>query len=193
MPSKKNSPILEAEACPGETSAPSPGNVPPTRTGIALGSNRGDRLANLRRGRNAIAAFGTGPLLVSRVYETDPVDCEPDSPSFLNAVLEIGFDGNPLDLLADLQRIESDAGRPILRPLNAPRTLDLDLLYCGDRTLSTERLTLPHPRLHERRFVLAPLHDIRPDLILPNQTVPVAALLAALTPEPRARVYADLL
>jgi 2-amino-4-hydroxy-6-hydroxymethyldihydropteridine diphosphokinase len=168
-------------------------NRPPARSGIALGSNLGDRLANLRHGRDAVAALGSGPLLVSRVYETDPVQCEPDAPSFLNAVVEIGFDGDPLELLAALQRIETETGRPARRPRNAPRSLDLDILYCGDRTLSTDLLTLPHPRLHERRFVLAPLHDIRPDLILPNQTVPVATLLSALPSEPHARVHADTL
>lgn len=161
------------------------------RTGIALGSNLGNRLPNLRLGRDAVACLSTGPVLSSRVYETEPVDCESDAPNFLNAVIEIEFDGDPFELLAALQRIESDAGRPAGRTRNSPRTLDLDILYNGNRVLSSERLIIPHPRLHERRFVLAPLHDIRPDLILPKQTSTVAALLLALPPEFPVSIHAD--
>jgi 2-amino-4-hydroxy-6-hydroxymethyldihydropteridine diphosphokinase len=153
------------------------------RAGIALGSNLGDRLANLRTGRNRVLEIAgvSAPLLSSRVYETEPVDTVPNAGAFLNAVIEIEFVGQPIDLLEGLQQIESALGRPSKRPRNAPRTLDLDILYAGNLVLSNEEVVIPHPRLHQRRFVLAPLADIRPDLVLPGQETSVVQLLTALT------------
>ncbi len=138
------------------------------RTGIALGSNLGDRLANLTAGRAAVLRLPgvTAPVLHSRVYETEPVGTGPDAGPFLNAVMEVDFAGDPLTLLAALRSIESALGRPTRYPRNAPRTLDLDILYAGDLVMTDDTLILPHPRLHLRRFVLAPLNDIRPDLRL---------------------------
>jgi 2-amino-4-hydroxy-6-hydroxymethyldihydropteridine diphosphokinase len=151
------------------------------RTGIALGSNLGDRLANLRRGRAAVRGIATGPELASRVYDTEPLGTGAGAEAFLNAVLEVEFDGQPLALLDALQGIEADMGRPSKRPRNAPRTLDLDILYLGNLALSNHEVVIPHPRLHQRRFVLAPLADIRPELVLPGQQRSIAELLAALT------------
>lgn len=153
-----------------------------SRCGIALGSNLGDRLANLRAARSAILRTPGvhPPFLSSRIYETEPVDTAPGSDSFLNAVLEIGCTLPPLDLLAALQAIERTMGRPSKHPRNAPRSIDLDILYHGDLVLSEGDLEIPHPRLHVRRFVLTPLADIRPALVLPGQTQTVAALLAGL-------------
>ena len=141
------------------------------RAGIALGSNLGDRLANLIAGREAVLRLPgvTAPVLHSRVYETEPVGTEPDAEPFLNAVMEIEFTGDPLALLTALRSIESALGRPTRYPRNAPRTLDLDILYISDLALHDAALILPHPRLHLRRFVLAPLNDVRPDLRLPGQ------------------------
>ena len=152
------------------------------RTGIALGSNLGDRLQNLRAGRDAVLALPgvSGPLLASRVYETEPVGTGPDAGAFLNAVIEVSFAGTPHELLAGLQPIESAMGRPSRRPRNAPRTLDLDILYVGDLVASEAELEIPHPRLHLRRFVLQPLHDIRPDLSLPGWKSNVSELFRAL-------------
>lgn len=151
-------------------------------TGIALGSNVGDRMAHLRAGRARIlqAAGVSGAVLSSRVYETEPVGTEPDAGAFLNAVIEVEFRGEPHALLDALQEIEAAMGRPSRHPRNAPRTIDLDILYAGDRVLRSERVVIPHPRLAERRFVLTPLADIRPELALPGQTQTVAELLAGL-------------
>ena len=161
------------------------------RCGIALGSNLGDRLAHLRVACAAVRLLHTGPdaPLVSPIYETDPVDCAPDSPAYLNAVIEIGHEGGALGLLRALQQIEHREGRPAAHAFHSSRTLDLDLLYMGDTALQSPALTLPHPRIAERRFVLQPLGDIRPELILPGQTQPVAALLAALPPAPAVRPF----
>lgn len=152
------------------------------RTGIALGSNLGDRLAHLRTARDEVLRIGgvSAPLLSSRVYETEPVGSGPEAGAFLNAVIEVEFAGQAIDLLEGLQEIEATHGRPSKRPRNAPRTLDLDILYIGNLVLSNEEVVIPHPRLHLRRFVLAPLVDIRPELTLPGQERNVAELLAGL-------------
>jgi 2-amino-4-hydroxy-6-hydroxymethyldihydropteridine diphosphokinase len=152
------------------------------RTAIALGSNLGDRLAHLRSGRDRVLQIPgvSSPILISRIYETEPVGSGPDAGAYLNAVMEINFDGQPIELLEALQQIEAEHGRPSKRPRNAPRTLDLDILYVGNLTLSNEEVVIPHPRLHQRRFVLAPLADIRPELILPGQHHPIEKLLADL-------------
>ncbi|MEO5721382.1 MAG: 2-amino-4-hydroxy-6-hydroxymethyldihydropteridine diphosphokinase [Chthoniobacterales bacterium] len=152
------------------------------RAGIALGSNLGDRLANLRAARARIEALPevAGPLLASAIYETEPVDCEPDAGKFLNAVLEVGYAGDAMELLHHLRQIEASLGRPPRHERNASRTLDLDLLYFGELILSTPELELPHPRMQARRFVLEPLVEIRPELVLPAQKKNVTDLLAAL-------------
>jgi len=156
------------------------------RCGIALGSNVGARLAHLRAGQVALAQFHTGAEtpLVSPIYETEPVDCEPGTGPYLNSVMEIEYAGQPTELLHELQRIEHAQGRPAEHGHNTPRTLDLDLLYAGNVILNTPELTLPHPRLATRRFVLQPLADIRPGLILPGTHQTVAQLLAGLPPSP---------
>lgn len=163
------------------------------RTGIALGSNLGDRLANLTAGREAVLRLPgvSSPLLHSRVFETEPVGTGPDAGPFLNAVVEIEFTGDPLALLTALRAIESALGRPTRHPRNAPRTLDLDILYASDLVLHDDALILPHPRLHLRRFVLAPLNDIRPDLRLPRHTHTIAELLAHLGDPATVTVFAE--
>ena len=152
------------------------------RAGIALGSNLGDRLAHLRAARREIMALEnvSEPVSASRVYETEPVGTEIDAGAFLNAVLEVEFTGEPDALLGGLQAIEAKLGRPTRHPRNASRTIDLDILYLGDRVLHGEDIAIPHPRLHLRRFVLAPLADICPRAILPGQGKCAADLLAEL-------------
>ena len=149
------------------------------RTAVALGSNLGDRLENLRAARKAIAdlANGKAPILSSAIYETEPVDCEPGANKFLNAVVEFDYKGDPARLLEQLIRIEEALGRARDHLKNVSRTIDIDLLYCGDRTIEDGRLDLPHPRLHLRKFVLQPLADIRPSLTLPGQTKTVRQFL----------------
>jgi 2-amino-4-hydroxy-6-hydroxymethyldihydropteridine diphosphokinase len=150
------------------------------RTAVALGSNLGNRFANLQAARKAILDLSNvkPPILCSAIYETDPIDCEPDAGKFLNAVLEFDYDGDSLDLLKNLKQIESALGRPPDHPPNISRTIDIDVLYCGDTIKESDELQLPHPRMHLRSFVLQPLADIRPDFVLPGQTKTVRELLA---------------
>ena len=163
------------------------------RAGLALGSNLGDRLTHLRLARERVLALPgvSTPALSSRVYETEPVGSGPDAGAYLNAVLEVEYDGQPITLLDGLQRIEADFGRPSKRPRNAPRTLDLDILYAGNLVLSNAEAVIPHPRLHLRRFVLTPLADVRPDLLLPGQHHTIAALLARLHDPARVELIAE--
>lgn len=162
------------------------------QVGIALGSNTGDRLAHLQAGRELLVRLhgGARPAAVSPVYGTDPVDCPPGSDAFLNAVVEIETTHPPEELLRTFATLESQRGRPAARASNAPRPLDLDILYAGETVRQTAALTLPHPRLHLRRFVLQPLCDIRPHLQLPGFDRPVSALLDALPEEPAVRLFA---
>ncbi|MDZ4405746.1 2-amino-4-hydroxy-6-hydroxymethyldihydropteridine diphosphokinase [Prosthecobacter sp.] len=154
------------------------------RFGIALGSNLGDRAENMRRGIELLLERIPGVKLTARapVYETEPVGCAPGTQSFLNTVIEIEADCLPHDLHAHLKAVESALGRPEQRERNSPRTLDLDLLYADAVISDDPELILPHPRLHLRRFVLQPLADIRPDLVLPGQQHSVAELLVHLPP-----------
>ncbi len=150
--------------------------------GIALGSNLGDRAENMRRGVELLMARVPGIRLnaSAQVYETEPVDCAPGTQAFLNTVIEVAAECQPHELHAHLKAIEQALGRPEQRERNSPRTLDLDLLYADDVVSDDPVLTLPHPRMHLRRFVLEPLADIRPELVLPGQKVSVATLLLQL-------------
>ena len=120
------------------------------------------------------------PVLSSAIYETDPVDCEPGAGQFLNAVLEFDYEGDPLNLLEKLTEIERSLGRPRIHARNVSRQIDIDLLYLDEMTMASAELELPHSRMHLRRFVLEPLAEVRPGLILPNQTKSVGELLAQL-------------
>lgn len=153
------------------------------RAGVAIGSNLGERLANLRNARRDIAALSgvLPPMRSSAIYETEPVGCEKGAPKFLNATIEFGYAGEAQELLRALAAIERLLGRSATHARNVSRTIDLDLLYFGALEIETAEMQLPHPRLTEREFVLRPLADIRPDLVLPRQTEPVAALLLQLT------------
>jgi 2-amino-4-hydroxy-6-hydroxymethyldihydropteridine diphosphokinase len=152
------------------------------RTAVALGSNLGDRLGNLRTARRQIIELHEAqpPILSSGIYETEPVDCEPGALKFLNAVVEFDYEGDPVRLLEQLVRIEESLGRKRDHRKNASRTIDIDLLYCGDRRIDNERLQLPHPRMHLRKFVLQPLADIQFEVILPGQTRTVRELIGEL-------------
>ena len=152
------------------------------RTAVALGSNLGDRLRNLRAARQQISGLTDiqPPVLSSAIYETDPVDCEPEAPKFLNAVVEFGYNGHPVQLLKKLKSVEDALGRPREHARDVSRKIDIDLLYIGDTRINDRELELPHPRMHLRKFVLQPLADIRPELILPRQVKTVRELLAQL-------------
>jgi len=139
---------------------------------IGLGANLGDARAALRSAVQAMAALpGTRLLRVSSLYRSAPVDA--GGPDYLNAVAELDTTLAPLELLHALQRIEQAAGRE--RPYrNAPRTLDLDVLLYGSQSIATPTLTVPHPRLWERAFVLLPLAELRPGWATPAQLRAVA-------------------
>jgi 2-amino-4-hydroxy-6-hydroxymethyldihydropteridine diphosphokinase len=159
------------------------------KCGIALGSNLGDRFRHLQEARRLLAQQ-SGGMAASPVYQTSPVDCPPGSLPFLNCVVEIDWPGSVEDLHALARKIESQCGRGEMRAHHAPRPIDLDLLYCGDEHRTDPQLQLPHPRLHVRRFVLEPLADLRPGLILPGFSRTVADLLSTLTsPEPPLRLF----
>jgi 2-amino-4-hydroxy-6-hydroxymethyldihydropteridine diphosphokinase len=155
------------------------------RAGISLGSNLEPRLLALREACRAISRLhrGSGSMLCSKVYETSPVNCPPGSPHFLNAALEFSTELQLRHLFSELKAIEANLGRTSGLPRNSPRMIDLDLLYFGDGTLFESDLVVPHPRISSRRFVLQPLADIRPELILPNFRKSVRQLLAELKSE----------
>jgi len=163
------------------------------RIGVALGSNLGDRMANLCAARSAIIDLANvkPPVLSSPIYETEPVDCEPGAGKFLNAVLEIEYDGNPSELLEQLVRVEESLGRKRDHAKNASRKIDIDLLYAGDLSVENERLQLPHPRMHLRKFVLRPLADIRPDLLLSDQRITARELLAQIKDSTKVICFAE--
>ncbi|NJK90548.1 MAG: 2-amino-4-hydroxy-6-hydroxymethyldihydropteridine diphosphokinase [Blastochloris sp.] len=147
--------------------------------GVALGSNLGDRELELRESLAFLNQLGRVKLC-SSIYESSPVDCTAQSLPFLNAVLEVEFGDGVRYLLEKCQAYELKRGRPGVRERNSPRPVDLDLLYAGELEMNTSTLTLPHPRIQERLFVLKPLAEIRPDLILPGQVKKVSDLLADL-------------
>jgi 2-amino-4-hydroxy-6-hydroxymethyldihydropteridine diphosphokinase len=145
---------------------------------ISLGSNLGDRAGYLLLAVRGMLNAGLNVTRLSSIYETEPVDVR-RQPSFLNMVVELGGAlPTPEQLLARLLRIEYalNRRRNILR---GPRTIDLDLLLYADRQSATAYLTLPHPRLHQRRFVLTPLAELSPRLVHPILQRTIAELLAA--------------
>ena len=150
---------------------------------VALGSNLGSPRETVLRAMDRLREFSDRPILSSSLYESDPVDCPPGSPNFVNAV--VGFVARagetPESLLKKLQGLEREFGRQPKRVHNEARPLDLDLIAFGDQVRNATELVLPHPRAHARRFVLEPLVEIAPDLVLPGQTQNVSQLFASLT------------
>jgi 2-amino-4-hydroxy-6-hydroxymethyldihydropteridine diphosphokinase len=149
------------------------------RTGyLGLGSNVGDRDGHLRAAVRLLREHGVEVDAVSSLYETEPTGEILDQPDFLNAAVRVRTGLEPEDLLDLCKAIEVEQGRMFGGPRHGPRPLDLDLLLLGDLELSGERLTLPHPEVTSRRFVLAPLLELDPDLALPDGTSLAAALEA---------------
>lgn len=150
---------------------------------LSLGSNQGDRLGNLRE---AIQRLHTEQVQVVRcagVYETEPVGYDTPQPMYLNTVVQVHTSLEPLALLEHVMAVERAGGR-VRTYYGNPRTIDIDIVLYESVQMQTERLTLPHPRMHQRAFVLIPLLEIAPNLVLPDGT-PVRCLLEQ--PEVRAQ------
>jgi 2-amino-4-hydroxy-6-hydroxymethyldihydropteridine diphosphokinase len=135
---------------------------------LGLGSNEGDRLGNLRAARAALVRRGIRVIAASSVYETAPQGEVLDQPDFLNACLRIETDLGPEELLDACKAVEGELGRTPGGPRHGPRPVDVDVLLLGDLVRRSERLTLPHADLTERRFVLEPLLELDPNLTLPD-------------------------
>lgn len=152
---------------------------------LGLGSNVGDRESHLLAAIELLREHGVEVEAVSSTYETEPVGEVLDQADFLNAAIRIRTEREPEALLDLCKEIEQARGRELDAPRHSPRPLDVDLLLLGDLELSTERLTLPHPEVSSRRFVLVPLLELDPGLALPDGTR-VADALEALGPGQRA-------
>ncbi|MFQ5926523.1 MAG: 2-amino-4-hydroxy-6-hydroxymethyldihydropteridine diphosphokinase [Terriglobia bacterium] len=158
------------------------------RAYLSLGSNVGDRAANLER---AVAALGEAGVQVRRrsaVYETEPVDV-PAQPWFLNCLVEVETELMPLGLLRALARIERQLGRRRSSSPRGPRTIDIDILLFGNHIVRLPELTIPHPRLAERRFVLEPLRELAPELRHPITRKTAAEMLTELSSAAQVRPY----
>ncbi len=161
----------------------------PLRAYVGMGSNLGDRAGHLLLGVRGMTAAGLRVRRLSSVYETEPAGVFEEQPAFLNMVAELSAPlPGPGALLRLLLDIERALGRRRPRPL-APRTLDLDLLLYGGALSATDALTLPHPRLHLRRFVLAPLAELIPDAQHPTLGATFAELLAATPDRPFVKLW----
>ncbi len=149
------------------------------RVFLSLGSNLGDRVAHLQSAVDALIAGGLRVQRVSPLYRTEPVDFQPQS-WFVNCVVEIATDRMPMQLLRTLKHLERALGR---RPgvLKGPRAIDIDILLYENVIVRSAALTIPHARLSERRFVLAPLRDLEPNLRHPVMQRKVIEMLAETT------------
>ena len=157
---------------------------------LSLGSNLGDRAANLRAAIAALPDAGARVVKVSSLYETEPVDYL-DQPWFLNCAVEAETALAPLDLLHALREIEALLGSQ-KEFAKGPRLLDMDILLYGDETIESPELQIPHPRMLQRNFVLAPLAEIAPALKHPSWPTNVAELLAASTDASQVRRFGPL-
>jgi 2-amino-4-hydroxy-6-hydroxymethyldihydropteridine diphosphokinase len=141
----------------------------PARTGLlGLGSNLGDRRAQLQGAVDALPAAGVEVCASSSVYDTDPVGDLPDQPSFLNACLRVRTAHEPLELLDAVKGLERELGRTAGGPRHGPRAIDIDVLLLGEVELRHERMSLPHAQLLSRRFVLVPALELDLELRAPD-------------------------
>ena len=161
--------------------------------GLALGSNIGDRLHNLSEAKRRINATKDIRILdQSPVYETEPVET-PDGHDkwFLNAFLAASSVIKPEDLLHLLKNIELTMGRNPDAEINAPRIIDIDIIYAGGEVIHKDSCRIPHPRWALRRFVVKPMADIRPSLVLPGETDTVENILSALPHSPKVLLFTE--
>ena len=157
---------------------------------IALGANLGAAEQNLVRAMDALQEIAACQLVKSGLWLSEPVDCPDGSEDFINAAvgLEPKPQSSPDLLLRQLKRLELDFGRRLELPGNSPRPLDLDIIAYGDLTVTSAHLVIPHPRAHQRLFVLKPLQEIAPHLILPGFTQTVTELVERAAPMRIARL-----
>ena len=161
-----------------------------TRAYIALGANLGDRAGNIARAVDSLRATpGVRVVTVSRLWETAPVG--PPQPAYLNAAAALDTELDALALLVRMHEIERELGRKRGAERNLPRTLDLDLLLFGGLVIDALELVVPHPRMHERAFVLEPLSEIAGDEVHPVLAERVAVLAAKVRDLEKARVGRD--
>lgn len=158
-----------------------------SRVIFSLGSNEGDRLLFIETACEYLSEY-IGELRPSQLYETEPVNCPEGSPYFLNACVETYTDMPPEKVLELCMIIEEELSRTRNGIYGAPRTCDIDIIMYGEHQCQSPELTLPHPRAHEREFVLRPLCDIDPNLILPGFEKNVSVLLAELPKGPKVRL-----
>jgi 2-amino-4-hydroxy-6-hydroxymethyldihydropteridine diphosphokinase len=159
---------------------------------LGLGSNVGDRRANLERAVSALPSCGVDVLASSSVYETEPVGLVLDQREFYNACLRVRTPYGPEELLDVCKAVEHALGRAAGGIRHGPRRIDVDLLLLNQHEYASERLTLPHPEVRSRRFVLVPLLELDPELTLPDGE-PLAAALAALEGQDVAQVGPPLI
>jgi len=146
---------------------------------LSLGSNRGDRTANIKNAINFL--HETGDILkISSIYETEPVGMAPGTAFFYN--LAAGFQTSllPHELLEEIKQFEKQMGRDIANSHNQPRAIDIDILLAGDRVVNTENLVIPHKQMHQRAFVLVPLNEIAPHVVHPVLNKSVREILSGL-------------
>jgi 2-amino-4-hydroxy-6-hydroxymethyldihydropteridine diphosphokinase len=151
---------------------------------LSLGSNLGDRKTNLREAIRALGKLGE-ITAVSSFYETEPVEVV-EQPWFLNCTVALDSDRTPIDLLHEILALEKQMGRYRTQD-KGPRNIDIDILLAGDAIVGTAELTVPHPAMHERRFVLEPLAEIAPGAMHPGLRKKISELLADLPPGPVVR------
>jgi 2-amino-4-hydroxy-6-hydroxymethyldihydropteridine diphosphokinase len=155
---------------------------------LGLGSNVGDRRAHLQAAVDALPAHGVAVLASSSLYDTEPVGEVLDQPAFLNAVARVETGLEPLALLDACKAVERDLGRAAGGLRHGPRAIDVDVLLLGDRTFRSERLSLPHEQVASRRFVLVPLLELEPELVIPGGGGPAADALARLADHAYVRI-----
>ena len=162
--------------------------------GFSLGSNLGERIGWLQQARELLLLDPDVRFVgQSSVYETEPVDVKDEymQMKFLNAVLIVDAPYAAETWLPKIKKVEGELQRVRSADRNAPRTIDVDLLFSGDQIVDSDLLTVPHPRWAERRFVLEPLAEVRGDLILPGQTDPVRNILEQMPESDDVRIFAE--
>ncbi|MBL7016801.1 MAG: 2-amino-4-hydroxy-6-hydroxymethyldihydropteridine diphosphokinase [Kiritimatiellales bacterium] len=164
------------------------------QTGFSLGSNLGGRLRLLSQAKTLLLMDPKVTFVdQSSVYETEPVDVKEAhrQMKFLNAVLVVDSPYTAEEWLPKVKHVEAVLKRERTEDRNAPRTIDVDILFSGEQVVDSDLLQIPHPRWAERRFVVQPLADVRPDLVLPGQTCSVANILARLPANDDVRLFSE--